>query len=203
MGLTSTLWARYSGGQNPPLDSIDAGNALITQAFRDQNEFSHGVRPSHVLEVLADPDGFSRVDVGDGYSILLATRKVDAGPYPYVLLVLAHERPGERPAITAGYRLLDNDPRKLLAIAGDPTLAFRFLLDRFACPIRVGDQVGIFIPAAVVQQTAVGTAIVEGLGRTPESLSIEALIKVNHAKRATEVQWAYALDTGAYRRSLG
>lgn len=201
VGLTTTVWTHYEGRSSSPLASIDAGKVVVTQAFREQNEFTYGVRAGHVVEAFSDPNALIRYKLDDDYSVVLATRRVNMGRRPHVLLVRAHEPAGKRPETTAGYKLYGTD-EELAKIAHDPGLAFRTLLNRFAFPIRVGQQVGLFIPREIVQQPAEGTWPVVGLGSDPDSLTIEAVFRTSEETKTVDVRWAFALDLTAYRRSL-
>jgi len=181
------------------LQALDAGDAIITDLFRNESEVPGGIRSTHAAEVFADPQALDRFELDD-VAVVLATRKLSMEKRPHVALILATEQPSSKPLIFLGFKLGAADDVDLDALAEKPVLAFQATLRRFGLPIQVGSQAGLFIPDETVSSDLPQTELVKILGSPAESGILAAIVTLNSLWR---VRWAFAIDRAKYRRSLG
>jgi len=201
-GITVITWVSYGPATaSPPEEifpSIKGKRAVVTQLFRQENELSDGVRASHAMDALLNPDGIERHDIGSG-SVILATRRITIVQPPYTLLVIAWQEEGQVPEIAFGYRLYDNVEEDA-DLAKVPFAAFMELLVRYGRPVRVGTTESLFVRSAVVVIDGDTPLVVaarssdEGAGMVSSFITIEQ----GNPQRA-HVAWAFALDNSAYR----
>jgi hypothetical protein len=198
VGRSATVWIRWSprsdaagGEQQTPLKAFTAGDVEVTQLFRQENEVPDGIRARHAIEAFLEPDAVTSFDVG-GMVVWLATRRV-AFPTPYTLVLLASQRAGEATIqIAAGFRLY-RDKTDGAELWQEPQAAFETLIQRYGLPVRVGEVVGRFVPAAV----AGSGQGVQGEG-AEDSFFVSAFVRPLDDGRV-EYAWVFAIDTTAYR----
>jgi hypothetical protein len=200
MGRTVMLpieWSSSRGAATRVLATqpIQVGTTTVTELFRKECEIPGYVRSVHVIEALSSPDQITRYDIG-GSVVILATRRIAQGAEPYTLLILAAERLAGQTEIYLGLRVyfdLNYDGNDLT-----PWTAFEAFLRRYGFPIWVGNQSGLFIPAARVEATqAAETEIVRGAPPPNEPVCLNAMMR-RDAAGSTDVSWAFGFLTGRY-----
>jgi hypothetical protein len=197
VGLTVPLWASRITGIPRLVPAIEGGNVVVSQQFRVNNEFGDGMRPSHALEVIAQPDGMVSFELG-GTRMTLVTRLVASGKKPYVALVVAMGRTNDKQQVLEGFKVRESQ-EELGVMAADPVMALENIIRKFGVPIRVGRQLGLFIPYEFVPQ---GVSLMSGY-RQSERGSVSAVVTpVTEPHPGAEVRWAFQIDRDAYYRSL-
>jgi hypothetical protein len=199
VGFTVGCWAYHRAEETVRrLRPLDAGDAIITEVFRNESEFPGGIRATHAAEVFADPQALDRFDIDD-VAVVLATRKISMGKRPHVALIFATEQPSSKPMIYLGFKLVAADDVDLDELADKPAVAFQTLLRRFGLPIKVGSQAGLFIPYELVSSDLPQTELVKVLWGEAESGIVVASVRLN---QLWHVRWGFAIDRARYRRSL-
>jgi hypothetical protein len=198
LGHTATLWVRWSragqGATTPQLESVRSGDVVVTQQFRQENEFRDGIRVRHAVEAIREPDELQEFQL-DGIEVFLVTRRVTLGASPYTLLITAMRRAGSNELeITGGYRLYRDDDEGI-ELWRDPLGAFQTLIRRYGLEVTIGSHAGWFIPAAVVEQ---GQGV-KAAGAN--DVAVGAFVKPLQGG-LTEYRWVFALDRGAYRTAV-
>jgi hypothetical protein len=196
-GATVTASVDYAGVKEPQgqisSQPIDTHDAVIAPTFIDSNRFPQGVRESHAIEAIAEPDDVARYHVED-IEIAFVTREIPAQDHPYVLLVIATQKVGEKFQVINGYRLYRSEDG--LDLKSNAFHAFRLLLERYGLEVAVGDQRGLFIPMATAAPGA-GVAFAEGSGSY--FLSALAMRLDNGCTRFAGV---FAVDSTKYRAAI-
>lgn len=201
-GRAVAMRVSFGPATAPPPDeilpSIKGRRAVVTQLFRQTNELSEGVRASHAMDALLNPDGLERHDIQGG-AVILATRRITIARAPYTLLVIARQDAGQVPEIQSGYRIYDRSDEDA-ALAKAPFAAFMELLARFGIPVRVGATKSLFVRSAIVTLED-DTPVIEVERPSDEGAGmIAAFVRTEKGNpQRAHVAWAYALDKSAYR----
>lgn len=197
VGRTAVIGVRWHAGSDlgatrSPLRPVIEGDIAVTQLFREENEIPDGIRPQHAIEAFREPDARSHFDLG-GIEAQLATRRITLGQAPYTLLLVASRAlPDGEIQITAGFRLY-RDEIDTIRLWEQPVAAFEALLERYALRLRLGEHIGLFIPAAIVEA---GTGV-EG-ENAPDVFLVHTFMRPLEDGRC-EYAWTFGLDMGAYR----
>lgn len=198
LGATVVVPIRFSGSPPSRLPPHEAPGVIVTQVFRAINEFEYGLLPTHVTEILAEPDAAVTVTVGGIAFQLVARRLTRAGRSPSVAVVLAWERtPGQIEVYSA--LQLFGSAAELQSYSEQPLAAFREALNRYGVPVTVGGTTSL-----LVESVSIPGAPSVSLGRPTEQAIVSAF--VTQAKTpfgaVTHVTWAHAIDREAYRGAV-
>ena len=195
------LWVNHEadGTQHQDLPSLDLGDITVSKPFRD-SERRGGIRLSHAVEVLGDPTALVKFDLKDS-SILLATRKVSIGRRPHVALVIATLDAKAHLTIWQAFKLFsDNDGLAQLEAA--PGEAFRRVLVDFGVPVHVGNQVGLFVPYAIVSRY--DNLVHVTLKDLPKRGTMVAVVELlENTPGYLLVQWAFSIDLRSTKSPSG
>jgi hypothetical protein len=176
-----------------PLDGIEVEDAVVTQLFREENEYTDGIRAGHALAVLRDPHGVKRFR-RDGAELILTSRAIELRG-GYTLLVLAIVRPDHKPEIFAAFKLCWDTTER--GLSREPDRAFFEVLRRYGLPVSAGDTTGLFIPDVTVPLST-------GLSVTDPGASSSFFVSTMAKRRhdSTQYAWSFAIDRERYRASL-
>ena len=210
--MTMIRWSRLPGSKQPRLEPIEfdltpkGKKIVVTQQFRQESESHDHIRAAHAIAAMRNPDAVERFDAGDEtskFAVLLATRRITLGRYPYTLLLFSTERDPETIEIALGFRLYDDegDPPSIWL---HPLDTFLNLLTRFGAPVRVGSQVELWIPNARTDlKTNDLSKLVEVKIGDGESFILNAIVKINKTpQRTADIAWAFAIKSAQYRAHL-
>jgi hypothetical protein len=210
--MTMIRWSRLASSKQSLLEPIEfdvtrkAKKIVVTQQFRQESESHDHIRAVHAIAAMRSPDAIERFDVGDETSkiaVILATRRITLGHYPYTLLLFSTERAPDKIEISLGFRLYEEggDPPNIWL---HPLDTFLNLLTRFGAPVQIGSQVELWIPNARVDlKTNDLSRLVEVKIGDRESFILNAIVKINETpKRTADVAWAFAIKADQYRAHL-
>jgi hypothetical protein len=203
LGQTVTLPIEWLGAEHQPVatPSIRIGEVTVTELFRRECELPRYVRSVHAVEALTNADTLERHRFDD-VTILLATRWADIPSKPYTLLVLAAERQPEAVTeIYLAFRLCDEgDFRGGKGLS--PLKAFEELLGRYGAPIKVGNEIGTFIPRTRIErQPEEGQRLVQGQVPSGQPICVNAFI-TKTAAGPIDITWAFAILTAPYQADV-
>ena len=210
--MTMIRWSPLPNSKQRLLEPIEFDvtpkrkKIVVTQQFRQESESRDHIRAAHAITAMRNPDAVERFDVGDEtskFSVLLATRRVMIGHHPYTLLLFSTERNPDTIEILLGFRLYD-DGAETPSIWLHPLDTFLKLLTRFGAPVRVGNQVDLWIPNARIDLTTNDLSkLVEVNVGDGESFILSAIAKINKTpQRTADVAWAFAIKADPYRAHL-
>jgi hypothetical protein len=199
MGATAEIPISFQGSLPVELRSLETADVVVTQLFRETNEFDFGLRPSHVLEIVKEPDSEFNV-VEHGARIRLWTRLVELAKTQCVLVVLGREQESGTVELDSAFQLFGSGA-DMAAWRFDPREAFMEVLRRYGTPISVGSQRGLLVEYAQIPGDNATVISAEGAG---SSFLSSALVKRTDSPfgMVTEITWAFAIDTERYRTAV-
>jgi hypothetical protein len=181
---------------------VISDRVLVAATFREQHNFAHGIRPSHVTEVLSDPDISIPLQLPSGADLTLVTRRIALpSSRTYTCLIVSRKLADDSIEATVGFRLYDDESRELWL---DPVAAFLEALDRWGLPVQIGPHEGLFIPYVELDRSGGDEADSAVVVQAPakEDYLIAAQIRLdNHPPKATFAA-VYAINLSSYRRDV-
>jgi hypothetical protein len=203
LGRSVVLTINWSASAGPslPLKAVQSMGLTVTQMFRQETELSGIVRSAHAIAAMQQPDGLASYDLG-GITVFLATRWVDAGATPYMILLIASARDKSPTEILLGFRVYP-DGRELTKLT-HPLVVFEQLIERFGLTIDVGSHTGLFLPHVRVDLPKGGRGeLMKAHAQTGQPALMSAFVRVNETIPPTaDVSWAFAIATGRYREEI-
>lgn len=179
----------------PPVDE-----ARIAQTFRMQDRPGIRVREKHAMDALKQPDAIEAFEIL-GVRTVLATRRIDAGGKPFVVLIVATALPQGALEIVAAYKVRPM-PAEVAPERDAPLSVFLDLIERHGVDLLYCGLVSKFMPAVIAQfDPAYATPMI---GYPPGDLmAVTGGLRVEGGDPAlVQLVWSYALGTDSYSRAV-
>jgi hypothetical protein len=175
--------------------SIRHKHITATELFRNECELPGYVRAEHAIQAMQNPDMISAYEIGVGAKFMLVTKLITTAKTPFTLLLIANDRDGQLD-ILLGLRCYPDITKVSESTPYDLFIEF---LEKNGFPVRVGEQRGLFIPAAVVQIDKDDPSQVLSAENFNRPFTLCGNIRVRDGvPRVVDVAWAFAIDKEKY-----
>lgn len=162
----------------------------ISGSFTDLNAWAGGIRRAQARAAFDDSDGKDVLNVGEGASLILVTKRVNQ-PWPHLILLIATLQ-GDHESVTSGYRLSVSED-ELTDLTSNPRRALDELIRRFGRTFSINDGE----PTDFVEQAHIDAPEL-AIKVDDSHVTINSLVR-RRPMGGFDVSFVWAIDEDRYR----